>query len=480
MATITKKPRSRVKSFSPLFFILLLGGLLVITLFYSVYTEVTTFAFYDTDVQKLVDILQTSQKETKDVTETSTSLEKEETKAEKAEAQLKGEGGGAFSDTVSTVRIPEGCKAELPITSALFDLNERIGTDMNHNCSYTLSDLPTTPAPVLQQQINDALKVWGYDRKVLFKKSNPFSNVAGRRVLDVGMGQGPWGAAMLGNPSLNLKYYVGLDPAVCPPIHARTRDMKIKRKGKQVQCLKAYGTTDLTDPRVLECTGGDAKYHPFPVNGLQMMAAYPGQVALLPGTFETLHSKLSKVVFDAVMLKTVTEHLEHLHSVFEGLWELLSQCSSHATLLIDHHNYYSYDGHHGYPLSSEQLKENPPPEMLELADWGHIHPNASVATDQTLNRVRPGDLQALLNVYFDCACTQNPVPKIDQERFDSEIEARLSKLGFAKHEFMAKHLFFQCDRRAEPLEPELVQTMILHHPPMDGSYRAQPFNCKLA
>ena len=50
------------------------------------------------DVQKLADILQTSQTETKDIAETSTSLEKEETKAEKAEAQLKGEEGDEKED----------------------------------------------------------------------------------------------------------------------------------------------------------------------------------------------------------------------------------------------------------------------------------------------------------------------------------------------------------------------------------------------
>lgn len=385
-----------------------------------------------------------------------------------------------LADPVTIESIPAGCKAEVPITSALFDLNERIGNDMEQNCSYTLSDLPTTAVTVLQQQVRDAVKVWGYDKKVDFKKKPLTALLDARRLLDLGMGQGPWGAAMLSNPKLNLEYYVGLDPAVCPPIHARTRDMKVKRKGKQLQCQKAYGTTNTTDPRVLSCTGGLAKYHPFPVNGLEMMAAYPGQVALLPGTFETLHSKLSKVVFDAVLVKTVTEHLEHLHSVFEGLWELLGHCSSHATIVIDHHNYYSYDGHHGYPQSSEQLNENPPPEMLELADWGHINPEASVAADRTLNRVRPGDLQALLNVYFDCECMQSPIPKIDEKRFDSAMESRLSKLGFARHEFMAKHIYFQCNRRAEPLKPELVQTMILHHPPMDGSYRAQPFHCKSA
>jgi hypothetical protein len=89
----------------------------------------------------------------------------------------------------------------------------------------------------------------------------------GKRLLDVGTGQGPYGAAMMASPVANLQYYVGLDPDVCPPVHARTRirDITFPHRGSDLQCLKAYNLTIdddlyLHDPRYIECNGGEKKY----------------------------------------------------------------------------------------------------------------------------------------------------------------------------------------------------------------------------
>jgi hypothetical protein len=361
----------------------------------------------------------------------------------------------------------------------MFGPEELIGGKTT-NCSYALNQLPTDNIAALRERVEAAVRDWGYDKKV--KKLA--QRLQGQRLLDVGMGQGPYGAAMMASQA-NLQYYVGLDPDVCPPVHARTRDITFPHRGSDLQCMKAlYNSTTtsinddvLNDPKYIECNGGEKKYRPYPITGLEMMAAYPGQLALLPGTFETLHTQLKSIVFDAVLLRTVTEHLSELTMVFAGLWELMGHCSANAEIILDHHNYYSYTGHHGYPTNIKEALEAPN-EMMELADWGHVHPTASMAQKFSLNRVRPGDLQAMLNVYFTCTCHSLPVPPELRARLSPERQNHFESLGFdVEQEFFANHVHFDCQRRQKLHNPEILKRMILHHPPLDGSYKAQKLTC---
>jgi hypothetical protein len=363
--------------------------------------------------------------------------------------------------------VQSQCLAKAPVTS-IFATDETIGT--NSNCSYSLNNLPAFSIS-LKEKVQLAVRAWGYEKKVrtLAKK------LEGKRLLDVGMGQGPWGAALIDQ---GLQYYVGLDPDVCPPVHARTRDPTFPRKGSELQCMKAYNVTDSNDPKVQECTGGEKKYRPFDVTGLEMMAAHPGKLALLPGTFETLHAQLKTIHFDAILLKTVTEHLSELNAVFAGLWELMSHCSAGATVIIDHHNYYSFSGHHGYPTNAQEAAKASP-ELLELADWGHVHPDASQAKKFTLNHVRPGDLQAVLDIYFDCSCEAQEVAEAERNRLKPERKAHLEKLGFdVTNELFTNHMYFECQRRSKLRQQNRVDQMVLHHPPLDGSYKPQRMTCK--
>jgi hypothetical protein len=328
----------------------------------------------------------------------------------------------------------------------------------------------------LQSRLKALIKEWKYDNRVKnVMKHWPGRIGKGKRVLDVGMGQGPWGAAMLA--VAELEYYVGLDPDVCPPIHAKTRDTSVPRMGSQRQCILAYNLTqDDPDPVQMEACIGKNKYHSFQLTGLQMMAAYPNQLALLPGTFETLSDKLQSMVFDVILLNTVTEHLQQLRPVFEGLWQLMGHgCAQDATVLIDHHNYMDYGGHHGFPKSVKDL-ETAPPEMLELADWGHLRDDASQSQNPSLNRVRPGDLQALLHVYFQCTCVRTKVGPAEKDRLTPEARRRFTDLGFdVEMELFTKHVLFTCTRRDAPKNIEILDRLKLYHSPLDGSYQPQPF-----
>jgi hypothetical protein len=385
------------------------------------------------------------------------------------------------------------CLAHAPI-STVIPLGSTMGTS---DCSYSWgqgwnknSGIRRSTTTNVQAQLQELVSKWSYDKRVenlMAHWPNTLGSKGGgrrRRVLDVGMGQGPWGAAMLGSPELDLEYYVGLDPDVCPPIHARTRDTKVPRKGSERQCakgynLKSYPNLTLAEEGIMLACTGENKYHSFEMTGLEMMAAYPDRLALLPGTFETLINQLQLMVFDIIILNTVTEHLSQLQPVFEGLWELMGKgCAKDGTVLIDHHNYMDYSGHHGFPKLAKEL-ETAPQEMLELADWGHLSDDASQSQNPSLNRVRPGDLQALLNVYFDCRCERSYVAQAEKDRLTTERRAHFTKLGFdVELELFTKHLYFECKRRERQYNPAILKQLNLYHSPLDGSYQPQPFtNC---
>ena len=132
-------------------------------------------------------------------------------------------------------------------------------------------------------------------RAKLVAATTEFGQLAGRwaafrnkNVLDVGMGQGPIGVAAL---EAGVATYTGLDPALSIDRHARTRDKSVGHMdGSGSSChtpcslSNASATCRACRERVA------SKYRNFPFTGLEMMAAYPNRLVLLPGTFESIES----------------------------------------------------------------------------------------------------------------------------------------------------------------------------------------------
>merc|ERR1712048_1072774 len=118
----------------------------------------------------------------------------------------------------------------------------------------------------------------------------------------------------------------------------------------------------------------ESKYQTFPYTGVQMMRAYNGKISLLPGTFETLKGSglLQLGMFDVATLWSVTEHLPDNHLVLRGIFEWLQP---DKYLLISHHNYYGYDGHHGTPRTpADYVPSNP--LHSETGQWKHLEPKS--------------------------------------------------------------------------------------------------------
>eukprot|EP00928_Gymnodinium_smaydae_P058005 TRINITY_DN41214_c0_g1_i1.p1 TRINITY_DN41214_c0_g1~~TRINITY_DN41214_c0_g1_i1.p1 ORF type:complete len:579 (+),score=52.21 TRINITY_DN41214_c0_g1_i1:73-1737(+) len=311
---------------------------------------------------------------------------------------------------------------------------------------------PLSPAPMsheaaskLKDQIKDTTRRWGY----FSMHAHHWHSLRGKHVLDVGMGQGPIGIVAIAQ---GVSSYVGLDPAICLDRKARSRNYKIVKSEK--------GNSDI--------------YQVFPYTGLQIMSAYRGKVILLPGTFEAVGDSeyLKKGRFDVVTMWSVTEHLPDNALVLAGIARHLKPGQA---LRLSHHNYYAWDGHHEVPKTPSAY--NSAKELhRKVGYWGHLDPDSFPAQDRNLNRIRLGDLIALTEVYFVCSwkiyCKRGVRKALLKDR--PGLWESFSKRGFEMAELLVTRWDAACKRREQDLTPDWTSQVVVHHPPLDGSYTPRP------
>jgi SAM-dependent methyltransferase len=188
-------------------------------------------------------------------------------------------------------------------------------------------------------------------------------HVRGKKVLDVGCGFGGFGVGFL---VAGASSYVGLDPAM---------DLdSTKAKDKRNRVWDDMGVT----PRQIAET--------LPAIRLIQGAAEDG------GLDET---------FDTVALHNVTEHLMDLEGALASLTKL---CHPETTVVLHHHSFYSWNGHHLPPVQPEQLDEDNPRHQL-VYDWRHITAAPDLPAThmfkRSLNRVRLDELRAIVEQHYD-------------------------------------------------------------------------------
>ncbi len=95
--------------------------------------------------------------------------------------------------------------------------------------------------------------------------------------------------------------------------------------------------------------------------------------------------------FDLICLFSVSEHLRRPDKVFRALVPCLAR---RGRLLISHHNFFCWNGHHGEPRSVAQLhRMQAQGQPTPLADWNFF----DAPIDNTeLNRLAPARLRTLL------------------------------------------------------------------------------------
>jgi SAM-dependent methyltransferase len=129
-------------------------------------------------------------------------------------------------------------------------------------------------------------------------------------------------------------------------------------------------------------------------------------------------------VYDLAVMHNVTEHLQNIESVFEAIAKRLKPGGK---LLYNHHNFYSWNGHHLPPKRVEAIDLSVP-EQVEMVDWGHVEydPDPQHYIARGLNRIRLDDLIALTERLFDIEVSEEKLsrPETGLGRLTKEIRQR--------------------------------------------------------
>ena len=190
-------------------------------------------------------------------------------------------------------------------------------------------------------------------------------HVRGASVLDVGCGFGGYGMGFL---VAGARRYLGVDPA-----------MDLDSTSARNKRLRQWDDLGVS-PR-------------------QIMATVPA-IRLLRETTENLSVD---EVFDTITLHNVTEHLMGLEEALSGLTRW---CAPDTRIVLHHHNFYSWNGHHFPPYRPDQIDLDDPEHQM-LIDWRHVDGVHHLPDDHYvrthLNRVRLGELRSLVPRHFPLA-----------------------------------------------------------------------------
>lgn len=186
--------------------------------------------------------------------------------------------------------------------------------------------------------------------------------VRDKSVLDVGCGPGLHG---LGYITAGASRYLGIDPIIKMD---KDRVKNLSRKSEKM----AFGWTPQALSELIE----------------------PWQVQ--PDPIESLGEDDK---FDFAVMHNVTEHLQQIELVFA---EIAKRLKPGGLLLYNHHNFYSWNGHHLAPKTVNAIVPGDP-KQIEMMDWAHVDfdPEPEHYIARGLNRIRLDDILALTAKYFE-------------------------------------------------------------------------------
>ncbi len=225
--------------------------------------------------------------------------------------------------------------------------------------------------------------------------------VRGKDVLDVGCGPGLHG---LGYLTAGAKSYTGMDPIIKPDAD-RVKNLSAVKK-------MPFGWT----PNDLMDRIDPWKVCPTPI-----------------GDYDPSKQ------FDIAVLHNVTEHLHGIEEIFA---DIALRLREGGVLLYNHHNFYTWNGHHLPPktLSAIDMSD---PGQLEMMDWGHVEyePDPAHYIARGLNRLRLDELVEITRQHFDIEIADEIAsrPQTGSERLTDKIRRRYPYLE--DRDFLTQNLY---------------------------------------
>lgn len=144
--------------------------------------------------------------------------------------------------------------------------------------------------------------------------------------------------------------------------------------------------------------------------------------------------------FDAAFMISTSEHFDDPRGCFAALAALLSPGSR---VFINHHNYYSWNGHHRAPWRVQDVDPSDA-RHLAVVDWGHVRNRVrNHDSPNFLNYIRMHELIAVVSEYFDIESKKmiRFGPDTGEGRLSETILDELSHYYREELETVSLHLF---------------------------------------
>jgi SAM-dependent methyltransferase len=228
-----------------------------------------------------------------------------------------------------------------------------------------------------------------------------FTYVHGKDILDIGCGTG---LHAIGYAVVGVRGYTGVDPKV-------NLESDIG-KNLRTRQWEHFGWT--------------------PQDIMQQLP----HIRLIPGTVEEL---APEDTFDVVVLHNVTEHVHNLEEIFR---EIAIRLRRNGEIVFNHHNYYSWDGHHKIPKFVSDLDPNDP-EQQKYVDWRHLRLAESRSDELSakLNKIRMDELRSLTDKYFVVKTWKEILSGSDKGAGRLNEKIRHAFPQYQEREFLTQHVF---------------------------------------
>jgi SAM-dependent methyltransferase len=272
------------------------------------------------------------------------------------------------------------------------------GAAVAHLRSIAPNQLAGVPDDLIARTVDFGYVSWPFTIREL---------IEGKDVLDVGCGTGVHGLSFI---MAGARSYTGLDPLI------DLASSKVKHKS-----LRYWTDFGYTAGQIAELVPG---------------------VELIPGVFEDVAPDRT---FDVAAMHNATEHFHNLEQIFAGV---AARLRPGGKTVFQHHNYFAWNGHHMQPKLIGNIKPGDPKHERYM-DWAHLRfidkPDAD--TDQKVNKVRIGELRAIIERYFEIDEWRLIPSRASQGagRLTDEIAARWP--AYSREELTTQSVFCVAERR---------------------------------